>query len=97
MALHRVEIIAGKPAHVDKDKDPLEISKSGEDQVEWWSHSPDWAVRFPENEKRPFEQRVFSPSNSRSRKIIVDPGDHKYKYSVSIGQSSDDPVIIVRH
>lgn len=94
----QINIHKGNPSGVDQD--PVEVSKSNKDKVQWSLGAPgagpaDWLVVF--DSPSPFERDYFTPEHPGNADIVVQPSNHDYKYTVYVdGKKGDDPIIRVK-
>ena len=90
-----VTITPGTPPTVSPD--PVEISKSGGDEVTW--ECPDcksgFAVHFPK--KSPFASHSFSNKSPKSGKVSAKAAEATYHYTVTVNGQTADPSVIVNH
>jgi hypothetical protein len=69
--------------------DPIQISRSGNQEIEWLCSDPSFEVEF---ESTPFEHRRFNknrPKSGKPRKT------GNFKYSVTVGGQTLDPRVII--
>ena len=75
--------------------DPVQISKSAGDQVEW--ECPDctngFAVHFPQG--TPFDSSSFNKANPNSGAVRGNAATHLYHYTVTVNGHTADPGVQV--
>ncbi len=83
----------GSPITVTPD--PCSVSKDDGSEVEWKNNTGgDFDVDF--QGKGPFQAKHFDKNQNRSGKVRSDASLGRYKYTVTIGGQSLDPIIIVQ-
>jgi hypothetical protein len=74
---------------------PDSATVGAHDQINWTcSTGCDFTVVFTESYRKPFKNRAFDNSHSKSGRPTGPPG--QYKYSVIVGEGVADPIIIVQ-
>ena len=81
-----------KPPSVNPDS--VDVYKDQNQQVEWTcSTGCDFTVTFPASHAKPFSDSTFNKAHPNSGAPTGPPG--AYPYTVSVGNASTDPRIIV--
>jgi plastocyanin len=88
-----VTITPANPPTVSPD--PVEISKSAGDEVEWVCPdcTGDFAVHFPK--KSPFAGKSFNKKSPKSGKVSAKAALGTYHYTVTVNGHTADPGVIV--